>query len=344
MTVFAQVFCTLKDIFSDQEAAGGDLTRWYQSVCEASDYLQKEIGKFIPITRTASLNGKGGRLLFIPPLLSVSSIVNDGTTLALTDYVLNPDGAHWLNGPYSWLEVDPDASNLSTWVDEADGVQIAGRWGLYERVASTGATVQDTTQQSDSQLTLKVSDGGSVSPGMVLKLGDEQELVTGLSAPTTAVTALSGAVAISDEQITVDDASLVNIGETIRVNFEQMLVLDKNETTEKLSVMRGLNRTQRAAHADNDALDVYRTFTVERGVNGTTAAVHANGLAISRYTVPDDILFLTRQIAVLMMNKAKSGYAGRTGNEQTGTVFYNDAFPRFDIDRIKNKYRIPRAQ
>jgi hypothetical protein len=97
-------------------------------------------------------------------------------------------------------------------------------------------------------------------------------------------------------------------------------------------------------HADNAAVDVYRTVTVERGVNGTDAATHALNTAISRYYVPDDVMMLTREIAMLSVNKALSGYQGRTGNADTGVVFYNDIFPRYDIETVKKNYHIPRAR
>lgn len=343
MTTYAQLFCTVDDLVNDMDAPGGDVARLYQAIREASDDLQKEIGRFIPVTQTKKFNGLGETRLFIPPLLAATAIVNDDDTLvADTDYILQPFDRHWADGPYSWIEIGADATLLSEWLDEINGVQITGRWGKYERSAALTATVADTAQQSASQTTLKVSDGSQVSPGMVLKLGDEQELVTGYSDPTASVTTLNGAVTAADEEITVANSALVNVGEIIRADFEQMKVRDRNTTTHKLSVWRGWNRTNRVAHLTAAAVDVYRTFNVERGVNGTTAAIHANGVTLSRYFAPDDIQFLTRETAILMLNKAKGGYAGKSGNEQTGVTFYNEAFPKFDIERIKSKYRIPR--
>jgi hypothetical protein len=85
---------------------------------------------------------------------------------------------------------------------------------------------------------------------------------------------------------------------------------------------------------------VYRKLEVVRGVNGTTAATHLISTAISRYLVPADVLFLCKEIATLMAHKAETGYAGRTGNAELGQVFYNDAFPRYDIERVRDHYRI----
>lgn len=328
------------------EAPGGDVTRLYQAIREASDYLQKEIGWFLPVAETLQMRGSGLPRLRLPPILAINgTITNDGNSLSASDYFLvglDTNRPWWSDGPYTQIEVDPDSSVLAVWCpSEPDSVQLPVLRGMYNRSALLAATVADTTQQSDSQTTLKVSDGAQVSPGMVLLIGSEQELVTGYDSPTAAVTALSGSLTATAEEVTVDDASLVNVGEIIRVGFEQMKVRDRNTNTEKLYVWRRWNRTQAVTHADNDAVDVYRTVNVERGVNGTTAAVHANGASIYRYFAPDDIQFLTREIATLMLNKSKGAYAGRSGNDQTGVTYYNDAFPRFDIERIKDKYHLP---
>lgn len=340
MTTFAQYFCTVADLVADKQSPGIDEARMFQAIREASETISKEIGWFIPVTLTRLFDGRGSKTLFVPPLLSISSILNDTTALTTADYILHPEGGFWANGPYVQLKVHPDATLLYSWCAQLSGVTITGRWGKYERSGPIGATVADATSQDASQLTLKVSDGGKVSPGMVLLIGSEQEAVTGWGDPTASVTTLNGAVGVSDDVITLANGALVNVGEVLRVDFEQMKVQDKR--THQCSVIRSWNGTGKVAHLTAAAVDVYRTASVERGVNGTTAAVHANGLAISRYFAPDDIQFLCKEIATLTASKALSGYQGRTGNAETGVVFFNDSFPKFDIDKIKSNYHIPR--
>lgn len=343
MTTYAQLFCSVSDVVADTKSPGVDEARIYQAIREASDFLQKEIGWFIPVTLTRNYNGRGHLDLHLDKgLLSVTTLVNDGTTLSTTDYIKKPDDGHWPNGPYTKLTVDPDAANLSAWVDEEDGVNLTGKFGLFDRSASTSATVADTTSQSDSQTTLKVSSGANISPGMVLLIGSEQELVTGWSTPTASVTTVTEPVTATADTLTLANAALVSIGEIIRIDFEQMKITDIRTTGNLAAVIRGWNGTGRTTHADNAAVDVYRTVNVTRAVNGTTAAAHANGVTVSRYYAPDDVQYLTRQIAVLMFNKALSGYQGRTGNAELGTVFYNDAFPRYELEQIKARYALPR--
>lgn len=344
MTTYAQIFCTVDDIVADAQSAGADETRMLSAIREASDFLQKEIGWFIPVTQTLRFRApENAETLFVPPLLAVTSISNDGETLTSDDYLLHPDGGFWGNGPYSRIVADPDSALLFTWSDIVNGVEISGRWGKYERSGATGATVQNATAQTVGAGTLLVSDGSKVSPGMVLLIGTEQELVTGWGDPTASVTTASASVAVTDQTITVTDASLVNVGEVIRIDFEQMKVLDRRTSTYKLSVIRGWNGTAVVSHTSTTAVDVYRTVNVERGVNGTTAAEHLNGVAISRYFPPDEIVGLTKQIATLLVNKAKGGYQQRAGNAELGAVYYNEAFPRFEIARVKRSFMFSRV-
>lgn len=335
---FGQLFCTVNDLFNDPQPPAGDVALLFKQIQAASKTIQQEIGEFIPVSETRKFASESGGLrLFIPPMLGLTgSITNDGTTLVNTDYILQPGEKHWRNGPYSEIDVDPDAANLSAWSNELDEIVIPARWGLYEETEATGATLG--ASQTDSATGLQASDGSKVSPGAVLLIGSEQELVTGYDTPVTAITTLNGAIDATQETITLANGALVNIGEIIRIGVEQMRILDISSNT--VYVQRHWNKTLGATHATSSAVDVYRKFIVARAVNGTTAAIHSQGAAISRYLVPADILFLCKEIATLMLNKATTGYAGKSGNQELGTVFYNDAFPRYDLERIKEHYAI----
>lgn len=327
-------------MLKDAEKPGGNEARMYASLREASSFLSKEIGWFIPVTQTTKMRGSGKAHLYpYPPVLALTgSIVDDATTLVQnTDYFFARN--MWANGPYLGIELLTDGA-ISKWCDDdPDSVQIPCRAGLYERSESISATVQDNPQ-SDSQTTLKVDDGGRVSPGMCLLIGGEQELVTGWGDPTENITTLNGAVTSTQDVITLTSVAGIFIGEIIRVDFEQMRVKDKRTGSNQVYVDRGWNKTGMVTHTTSTQVDVYRTVTVERGINGTTAAQHIQNAAISRYYAPEDIAKLTIEIATLMMNKAGSNYAGRTGNEEVGTAFYNEFFPRFDLERIKQNYWI----
>lgn len=337
MTTNAQIFCTIYDLLNDPQPPAGDIAILYKEIQAASQTILQEIGEFIPFTETRKFSGSGSRL-YLPPFLAITgTVINDGTNLVSTDYILQPGERHWRNGPYSMIEVDPDAANLSEWAEETEAIEIPARWGLYEETEDTGATL-GVAQTTASETTLQVSNGSKLSPGAVALIGTEQELVTSYGTPAAAVTTLNGTIDAIQETIVVTNGALLNIDEIIRMDVEQMRILDK--ATHTLYVQRHWNKTLGAAHTTGVSVDAYRTFTVVRGANGTTAAAHLINAAVSRYLVPGDVLFLCKEIATLMLNKAASGYAGRTGNQEMGTVYYNDAFPRFDLERVRDHYSI----
>ncbi len=141
---------------------------------------------------------------------------------------------------------------------------------------------------------------------------------------------------VSEDAIDVTDGTKVFVGEVVRIDNEQMLVLEINTNT--VIVERGFNRTAKAAHSTSVSVYAYRSYTVKRGVNGTTAAAHANATAISKYVMPWDINYLCLQMASLMSKKKQGGFAGKVGNAELGEVFYNNEFPKTVLDDIKHKY------
>lgn len=333
-----QVFCCNNDLLAEGDIAGGDEARLYQAIREASNVIQEEIGWFIPVTQTSQMRGNGRKILYpYPPILSLTgSVVNDETTLTEnTHFVfLRPS---WANGPYMGMELLNESGLV--WCDEdGDDVQIPAVVGLYSRAQKTGATLSATINASAETLT--VSNGSKVSPGMVLKLGDEQILVTGWDEPTEEVAWLFEALDSTSDELELDDGDLVNVGETIRIDFEKMRVTARR--ADRFSAKRAWNNTRQSLHVVESPVDVYRTITVERGINGTTAAEHLSGIDLYRYIVPDNILKLTKKMAVLGLNQSNTGYAGRSGDGEQGTVYYYDLYPRFDLERMKTEYWIGR--
>lgn len=321
---------------ADLDLPGGDVSALMRHIRAASKTIVQEIGMFIPFTAARRFDGNGKDFMFIPDLLEVTTIVDDDDTYATTDYLLYPRNRLWENGPYAQIGHDPDGDYV-IWTAERDIIVITGRWGKWEKSESTTAAIGTGGQASDAT-TLLATNGSKICPGMVLLIDSEQELVTGYSTPTTGVTTTSEDLDTSEEEITVADGTKVYAGEIIRVNFEQMKVLDVQANT--LYVRRGWNNTAKATHTSSANVDAYRTFTVEREVNGTSSAAHTAATTIYRYTVPDDINFLAREIATLMLKKSQGGFAGKTGNAELGEVYYHDAFPRFDLERLRAHYEV----
>jgi hypothetical protein len=332
------MYCTLNELIDELETPGVRAwkeTQWLDKIRAASEWIDKTIGNFIPITEARRFDGEGGIDLAAAPLLAVTSIVDDELTLTVSDYLLYPRQRLWENGPYCRITIDPDAPSLSVWSAGDDIIVVTGRWGMYELTKSTGATA---SQATSTETSLVVDNAANIGPGAALLIGTEQELVEATGSSTDSTANLGEDLDASEEEIDLSDGTKVNIGETIRIDFEQMKVRDKQTNT--ALVERGWNGTKRTTHANAADVYAYRTFTVKRGANGTTAAAHTSA-AVSRYVVPDDITHLCRKMAALKLKSAQSGFAGKIGNAELGEVSYFKEFPEDDIKKVMSNYFVP---
>jgi len=330
-------YCTLSEMAADLGDIGIRDDVLARFIIPATQYLLNEIGQFLPIYETRVFSGNSKADLVINPLLTLESVTNDTTPVLAGSYILEPTTRMWQYGPYVKISLDLQNATGAFWIPKKDAVQISGTWGLYEQIKTTGATIKTTQGAADA--TLEVSDAGKVSSGMLLLVESEMQFVTGFSDPAAAVTSLSVTCDNQTESLTVASTANIHVGEIIRIDFERMLVLDKTST--KINVARGWAGTTKTAHSSSADIDVYKVFTVDRAVNGSAAAAHAATTAIQRYIMPEDVNYLCRQIATLMMKKSQTGYAGRSGNSETGETFYNFEFPRDVIERVKRNYAIP---
>ncbi len=334
-----QAFCTVDEIYDDAESRGVlSEAKVFEKVMAASRFLAMRSDRFLPVieTRVFGASKTSTKLFLNFPVLSVTAILNDDETLTGSDYILQPAGRHWDNGPYSMIEVAPDASNISAWDIDADGISITGKIGKYDASNALSATL-GAAIESTSATGMRVSDGAQVSPGMVLLLGDEWVFVRATAAPVAAVTTISAALDAKDEIITVADGSLLHVGEIIRIGVEQARVLDINGNT--VALQRGWNKTTKTTHSISSNVDVYRNFTIERGVNGSTAATHLINATIQQQVVPEDVNGLARKIATRMLKDASSGYSGRVGDDATGQSIYTYIMPH-ELDEFLDAYRI----
>ncbi len=331
----AQVYCTAKEVMDDLKMRGfEDQADLMDRIKAASEIIRQKGGEFIPVTemRKFGVNWKyRGEPLFVPPLLELTTLVNDGVTISAADLRLKPLNRMWANGPYISIETD------CLWGDE-DDIEITGKWGKYDDSVSLGVTV---TQATATETTLVVADGSVISPGMVVRIENEQEYVSagsggpGSPAATAATSKVNVAIADGDDEITVDNGAEFHAGEVIQIGTEDLFI--QKIGGNKLAVKRGWNGTTQAAHADDSAIGVYRTFTVVRGVNGTTASAHT-AKAVYQMVVPETVNYLCRQIAALMRMKAESGFTGVTGNSEMGSGRYYSEFPPNQISTVLDQF------
>ena len=330
-----RLYCTVADL----ARIGGNESDLVGYIRAASSFIDQELGSFIPFIETKRFDGNGEeRLRLTTPLLDVTgSILNYSVTLTTADWLTYPRDRMWENGPYTGIEFSFTAPNGAVWTDIKDAVVVPGLWGKFKKSIALGVVL--AAQQADAVGTsLQVADGSTITPGMNLLIETEQELVIATGAPTAGVTTLSTALNNADEILTPANVALAAIGETIRIDFEKMLILDKNAT--QWSVQRGYRNTTKMTHNTSASIDAYRTFVVTRGVNGTTAAAHALSTPIYRYMPPESVVTLCKAITTLLKKLDDAQYAGKTGNSQLGEVFYNNAFPKDIWEKVENQFDV----
>lgn len=339
----AQPLCDVNQVLADLNRSGqsdfkNDLAHHILGASRLINNLIKlKRGGFIPQLMTIRMDGRGRETLRPPvPVISLTSLTHEGSTLTQnSDFVLVGDSVrtpHWDNGPYSRIRrLNAD------WINDDDNTILVGMFGLYYETKTLA--IDAVTLASGSTDTLAVSDGAAVAPMMILEVEDEQILIESVSNTTTAATSLlNGALTKTDEAVVVDDASEFNEGEVIQVDVEDILIQRINTSTNTLGVRRGWNETAKAAHDDDSAINIYRTFNIKRGVNGTTAAAHTSQTAI-QVVPPDDVNMLARELAGVSIQRASTGWAGREGNEATGQMYFYSV-PDKEIKRVLDNYRI----
>lgn len=324
----AQIYANVKQIIDDLNLPGEEPGLLERSR-EASAYICALMGDFVPVTGSRTYEVTGTETT-VDPLISITSITDgDGVTIASGDYKLCPLNKTWENGPYRRIS-GPSGEKII----------LNGQFGLWDQWESTGLS---GTLAAAGTTSLVMTNGAVLWPGMVIKIEDEQLLVTAGCGgenspdPTAAVSQTGAAMTESDEVITVDNGAEFFAGEVLRIEVEDVLIRRKAGNT--LVVSRGWNNTHRDDHAIDKAIYVYRTVTVERGINGTTAAAHASK-AISVFKPPEDVNYLARQMAALMRMKAMTGFSGRAGNPEAGESFWVNEFPSRVIDAVRWNYKL----
>jgi hypothetical protein len=232
------------------------------------------------------------------------------TTISSSDYFLEPN----LGPNYRRIEIDQ--SSTAAFEAGSTGqraISVAGRWGFSEDTESSG-TVASGLAADAAATTAVVSDSSLLGVGDTLLIESEQVFVKGVSSAALDSILLNDAAVTKDKgdnSITVDGSHGIVAGEVLLIESERMFV--EEVSTNLLTVIRGYDGTEVAAHDNNTAVHIYRTFTIERGANGTTAATHANSTAMSRYVIPGDVVELTMAEALSMLHQERGGYAQAIG-------------------------------
>jgi hypothetical protein len=159
-----------------------DVSRWIDNYCNR---------KFYVLEATRRFDGRGGRELTLPDLMSVTSLKTDEdqdrvfeVTWGSGDYLLYPLNAEpqqpW-GRPYSRVLVDTEAGSKVVFPSGKSTVEINGKWGFREVVEDSGAGINEGGALGSTDTTLTVADGSRFAIGQTVLIESEQLYLTGIS-------------------------------------------------------------------------------------------------------------------------------------------------------------------
>lgn len=248
--------------------------------------------------------------------ITITTLTAGGTTIAATDYFLEPVNS---GPPYNRIEIDLASS--AAWNSNNNthqrSISIAGTFGhsAGETTAGTTAEVLDASETG-----VDVADSSLAGIGDLIRVDSERMLITGKTMADTGQNGTALAASLSDVSITGITAGTINVGETLLVDSERMLVTDIAGTT--VTVKRAYDGTVLAAHSNGADIYAPRTLTVTRGVLGTTAATHSTGATIYRHVPPGPVSEFCLALTLTALLQGTAGYARTTGageNEREAT-------------------------
>jgi hypothetical protein len=129
--------------------------------------------------------------------------------------------------------------------------------------------------------------------------------------------------------VAINTGSLIHAGEVVQVDAEQMYVASITGNNLILPAGgRAYNGSVLAAHTSTTHVYAPRTLTVVRGVNGTTAASHADSTPIAKYAAPANVARAVAAQAIADFQQELAGYgrtigAGEMAVEFTGKAVHN---------------------
>lgn len=293
-----------------------------RTAAAASREIERVLGDrhFYPVTKKREYpwpqkDGHASSLFLDQDLIAITALTKDGddeTAITSGDYFLEPvnDGP-----PFSRIDIDSASGNFfSSASDSAQrAVRVTGRWGYNEDTEAAG-TVDDSSGISASDTTLEVSDASLIDVGNVIFIGMEAIFVKERATKDTGANLDTADLTRDESNVTVNcsNLALVHPGEIIQINAEKMLIESRSATTGAgtLVVERAYDGSLLAAHSQPQDMLAFRSLTIVRGVNGTTAAIHADTTAIARYLPPPDIENTVFAIAEFYYQHGGAGWTG----------------------------------
>ena len=250
--------------------------------------------------------------------VSVTSLVAGGTTIASSDYFLEPVNE---GPPYDSIEIDL-SSSASFDVGDTYQRDIAatGTFGYTVDTEPAGALAEAL---DDTETGVDVTDSSLIGVGDLVLVGTEYMDVTGRVMLDTGVNIDSGdslTAANNDVSIAMSTTTgAPTVGETILIDSERMLVTDVAGSV--LTVKRACDGSVLAVHAAGADIYAPRTLTVVRGACGSTAAAHSSSDAVARHLFPPPVRDLALAYALNQVLQEAAGYARVVGSGESERQF-----------------------
>lgn len=243
-------------------------------------------------------------------VISVTTLVSGGTTIASTDYFLEPVNS---GPPFRWIEIDQESSaSFQSGNTRQRSIVVTGLFGWSNEQNPAGALAEAL---DGSETSVDVTDASLMGIGSILTCESERMVVTGREMLTTGQVLQSAMTNIkSDQTVDVVSGAALHKFETILIDSERMKIVDiaGNNAT----VLRGYDGTTIAAHSLGATIYALRTLVVERGALGTTAAAHADTTAITTWAVPEGVGELAVAEAINVIEQEVSGYGRRVYSDE----------------------------
>ena len=242
----------LKDdsLLKDPAAGTGDDNEMFQLLLSVSDWVDGYCNRyFYPRTQTLEFDGSGASRLFIPDLISLTALKED-TTDDKTFETTWAATDFWLE-PYN-----------------TDPTQHWGQPYTSIKVRQHGAKPNFAAGEQHFQV-----------QGVWGYRQFKEDSSTDLNDASMTTTKTT---------VAVDDGTQFNIGQTIMIGNEQMLITDISSNN--LTVTRALNGTTAAAHTDNSDVFILRwPASLERATLIQTARIWTRSADFEPFFVDADL-------------------------------------------------------
>ena len=208
-------------------------------------------------------------------VISVTTLASGGTTIASSDYFLEPNQ---YGPPYNRIEVDLDSSAAFGGGDTHQrDITVTGLFGYRNDETTLGATAE-ALDDSETGVDVDATTSAAVGVGSLLRVDTERIIVTGRTNLDTGQTlGGSGLTNINNSvTVTVQSGAAFAAGETILIDGERMRVDEIAGST--LVVTRAWDGSTIAAHSVGATIYAPRTRTVARGANRWTRPLPIAGL------------------------------------------------------------------